>query len=106
MSDVDYEVWADFIDEIIQTNHPNPISILEIACGTGSIALSLDELMCYDIVGTDKSPEMIEIARQKARDQRSNVDFRVMDFLDVDLDRTFDVVISTFDSVNYLHRPE
>lgn len=105
MEDVDYEVWADFIDEIIQTNHPDPISILELACGTGSMALSLDELMCYHIVATDKSAHMIEIAREKGRQQRSNVEFEVMDFLDIDLDRTFDVVVSTFDSVNYLHKP-
>ncbi len=105
MDDVDYEIWADFVDEIIQTNHPDPTSILELACGTGSMALSLDELMCYDIVATDKSPDMIEIAQQKAREQDANVEFRTMDFLDIDLERTFDVVVSTFDSVNYLHRP-
>ncbi|MDX1638433.1 MAG: class I SAM-dependent methyltransferase [Balneolaceae bacterium] len=105
MDDVNYEVWADFIDEIIQVNHPDPHSILELACGTGSIALSLDELMCYEIVATDKSPDMIEIARMKAEQQHSTVNFRVMDFLDIDLDRTFDVVVSTFDSINYLHRP-
>ncbi|MFH5832427.1 class I SAM-dependent DNA methyltransferase [Halalkalibaculum sp. DA384] len=106
MEDVDYEVWADFIDEIIQTNHPDPVSILELACGTGSMALSLDELMCYDIVATDKSPHMIKIARCKKRDNRwSDVDFKVMDFLDIALDRRFDAVISTFDSVNYLHKP-
>ncbi|MDX1619245.1 MAG: class I SAM-dependent methyltransferase [Balneolaceae bacterium] len=106
MDDVDYESWADFIDEIIQTHRPEAKTILELACGTGSIALSLDELMCYEIVATDKSPEMVETARNKAERERSRVEFRVMDFLDIDLDRRYDIVLSTFDSINYLQRPE
>lgn len=106
MQEVDYEVWADFIDEIIQTHHPDPRSILELACGTGSLSLSLDELMCYDIMATDKSKDMIRIAREKAIRQKASVSFQQMDFLNIGLDRSFDVVISLFDSVNYLHHPE
>lgn len=106
MEDVDYDLWADFIDALILQHHPDPQTILELACGTGSLALSLDELECYDLMGTDKSPQMILKAREKNEAMRCNVDFKVMDFLDVDLNQTFDVVISVFDSVNYLHSPE
>jgi len=105
MDDVDYESWADFLDEIIQTHRPQSTSILELACGTGSIALSLDELMCYEITATDLSPQMIDIARRKADEQRAGVRFEVMDFLDIKFDRAFDIVLSTFDSINYLHEP-
>lgn len=104
MEDVDYEVWADFIDEIIQVHHPNPSTVLELACGTGSLALSLDELLCYDILATDKSPDMIDKARKKATGSNS-VRFRSMNFLNIDLNKTFDVVVSIFDSINYLHEP-
>lgn len=103
MDDVDYELWADFLDEVMQTHHPNPVSILDLACGTGSIALSLDELLCYDILATDISKQMIGIAAEKAKKERASVEFQVMNFLDIDLDRKFDVVLSTFDSINYLH---
>lgn len=103
MQHVDYEVWADFIDEIIQVHHPDPQTILELACGTGSLSLSLDELMCYDIVGTDKSPAMIAQARNKDTRHHNSVQFREMDFLNITLDRTFDAVVSIFDSINYLH---
>lgn len=105
MDDVNYEAWADFIDAVIQQHHPDPAFILELACGTGSLALSLDELMCYDIVATDKSEQMIEIACNKAELSDASAQFRVMDFLNIELDRTFDVVLSTFDSINYLHEP-
>lgn len=104
MEEVDYEVWADFIDDIMQTHHPDPHSILELACGTGSLSFSLDELLCYDVIATDKSPHMIRKARQKANRYNANVQFREMDFLDVRMDKKFDVVLSLFDSVNYLHK--
>lgn len=32
-----------------------------------------------------------------------NVDFKVMDFLDITLDQSFDIVFCVFDSINYLH---
>jgi len=102
MEDVNYELWADFIDAIILKHHPNPKTILELACGTGSLSLFLDELECYDITATDKSPKMIEKAHQKNEAMRCNVEFEVMDFLDIDIDRTFDIIVSIFDSINYL----
>ena len=46
MSDVDYETWADYIDEIILEHRPEAENLLELACGTGTIALSLEELDC------------------------------------------------------------
>ncbi|WP_138429726.1 class I SAM-dependent DNA methyltransferase [Fodinibius saliphilus] len=106
MQDVNYDLWADFIDALMLNHHPNPETVLELACGTGSLALSLDELECYDILGTDKSPHMITKAREKNKEMRCNVDFEVMDFLDINLDQTFDIVVSVFDSINYLHSPE
>ena len=104
MENVDYDVWADFIDEIIQVHHPAPQSILELACGTGSLSLSLNELMCYEIIGTDKSPAMIAKARSKSEQVSNSVKFLEMDFLDISLNRKFDAVVSIFDSINYLHK--
>lgn len=103
MADVDYEMWADFIDELMQTHHPNPVDVLELACGTGSLSLSLTELECYNLTATDRSEAMIHIARQKALKQNAEVDFQTLDFLNIDIDQTFDIIFSVFDSVNYLH---
>lgn len=105
MEDVDYESWADFIDEIIQTHHFNPINILELACGTGALALSLAELECYTITATDLSPAMIEIAKKKSEDFELNVDFFPMNFLDITISKSFDSIYTVFDSVNYLKEP-
>lgn len=106
MEDVDYELWADFIDAVMLEHHPNPIDILELACGTGSVSLFLDELECYNVVGTDKSSQMIRKARQKNKEMFCNVKFEVMDFLDLQIDRTFDAAFSVFDSINYLQNAD
>lgn len=103
MQDVDYEMWADFIDEVIQTHHPNPVDVLELACGTGAISLYLAKLDEYILTATDQSAAMIEKARQKAAEQEADVQFHTMDFTDIHSDKKFDIIFSVFDSVNYLH---
>lgn len=103
MRDVDYETWADFIDEIIMHHHPEARDLLELACGTGTMALSLEELGFFNITATDGAPDMVKAAQKKGNIVSSEVDFQVVDFLDIRLDKTFDVVFMVFDSVNYLH---
>ncbi|MEQ9266150.1 MAG: class I SAM-dependent methyltransferase [Balneolaceae bacterium] len=103
MEDVDYDSWADFIDEILQTHHFDPFDVLELACGTGSLSLSLTELECYKVTGTDLSPAMITVAEQKANQFDLPTRFFPMDFLNINLNERFDAIISVFDSVNYIH---
>lgn len=106
MKDVDYETWADYIDEIIMQHHPEGSDLLELACGTGTMALSLEELGYYTITATDGSDAMIKIAQKKADEAVSDVTFKTMNFLDINLGKTFDVVFMVFDSLNYLHTTE
>jgi len=106
MVEVDYETWTDYIDEIIYQYHPEAVAVLELACGTGTMALSLEELSAYDITATDGSVEMIRIAQRKAESVRSDVQFLTRNFLDLRLDQSFDVVFMVFDSLNYLHSEE
>lgn len=105
MSDVDYETWTDYIDEIILQHNPEATDVLELACGTGTMALSLEELDCYNITATDLSGHMIQVAREKGDHVSSKVRFLSMDFLNINLDEKFDVVFMVFDSINYLHDP-
>lgn len=103
MSDVEYETWSDYIDEIILMHHPEARILLELACGTGTMAFTLEELDQYKITATDRSEAMIGIAKNKAKKIGSSVNFQVMDFLNPDLEGPFDVIYMTFDSLNYLH---
>ena len=102
MRDIDYELWSDFIDDIIQEYAPDTQSILELACGTGSFAISLDELDCYDITATDMSSDMINVAREKAKSINATVKFQTMDYRNIDISKRFDTVIMLFDSINYM----
>lgn len=106
MHDVNYVAWTDYIDEIILEHHPYAEDILELACGTGTMALSMEEFGTYNITATDGSAEMIKKAQEKADRVGSDVQFRTVNFLDIDLDQTFDVVYMVFDSLNYLHSKE
>jgi ubiquinone/menaquinone biosynthesis C-methylase UbiE len=106
MREIDYEDWADYIDAVIQKHNENADTILELACGTGSLALSLDELDCYDILATDYSGQMLEIAKSKSLFKNASVKWKQLDFFNIDLNRTFDVVIMLFDSLNYIRDPE
>ena len=100
MSDISYEDWADFIDEVIQTHYNQAETILELACGTGTMAISLDELEAYQITATDASEQMLEKARSKAEFSRSKVTWKQMDFYNQE-PGTYDVVLMLFDSMNY-----
>lgn len=106
MKDVDYEMWADFIDEVIQTHHPNPKEILELACGTGAISLHLSEFDEYNLTATDQSAAMVNHARQKAAEKEADIQFDTMDFTDIESSSTYDIIFSVFDSINYLHNSE
>ncbi|MCF2871130.1 class I SAM-dependent methyltransferase [Octadecabacter sp. G9-8] len=68
--------------------------VLEMGCGTGSTALLLAPHV-REIVGTDISPEMINIARGKASDGgTTNAEFRVANAKDsANLQDSFDVVL-------------
>ncbi|MGM0589507.1 MAG: class I SAM-dependent DNA methyltransferase [Bacteroidota bacterium] len=106
MHDVDYHAWADFIDEIIYEHHPHAQQLLELACGTGSTALSLHELGNYHILATDLSEPMLDVARNKKDELYEAVQFQQLDFLNIDLEETFDIVYCLFDSVNYIRDPQ
>ena len=74
--------------------------ILELACGTGLLAIYLAR-SGYAVVGIDLSPEMVAIAAEKGR-YVAGVEFAVADMRDLDLAPGFDAALCMFDSLNYL----
>ena len=71
--------------------------VLDLACGTGLVTLAAGEIVGPrgSVLGTDLSGQMVEVARQRAVEQRaSNVTFKRMDAETLKLpDATFDVVL-------------
>lgn len=93
----DREVDIQKILSLIQKFVPNARSVLETACGTGSILLGLKN-KGFDVWGIDSSEMMISVAKEKVPSAK----LFVQDMRNISLDITFDVIICVFDSINHL----
>ena len=99
--------WGDFsiqyvgiIQELFKERHIDHARILDLACGTGTLLIALAK-RGYACFGIDQSPEMIAIAKEKARGH-SDISFEIQDMQNLQLRKRFDLVTCTFDSLNYL----
>lgn len=66
-----------------------PATVLDAGCGTGRVAIELAR-RGVDVVGVDLDGDMLAQARAKAPD----LDWILADLADLDLGRTFDVVLA------------
>lgn len=98
MKHVDYKSWASFVIERFQEiKKRKPVNVLELACGTASISRIL-KTQYYDVEACDLVPEMLDIARFLNRD----IKLFQADMTKYKSHKSFDLIISMFDSVNYL----
>lgn len=65
-----------------------PDEVLDAGCGTGRVAIELAR-RGVEVVGVDVSASMLAVARRRA----SDVTWIESDLADLDLERTFDVVV-------------
>ena len=79
--------------------------IVELGCGTGSFTIEMAK-KGYDIMGTDLSFEMLDIARRKAAEQGLDLMFLQQDMRELDLYCTAGTIVSVCDSINYLLEDE
>lgn len=101
MAGVPYRLWVDYLEEILHRIDYKPRTILDVACGTGSVSEILAD-RGYTVTGADLSAGMIEVAQKKAEANQSGVDYHVQDAAEMSLGRQFDLAISLFDSLNYI----
>lgn len=103
MAHVDYPAWAAYIQGLIREHHPEARSIVELGCGTGLLAASLQPYGPdggYDYRGYDGSTAMIEVARQTVGEDA--LAFGTADFLEPVPGPPADVVVLVYDGLNYL----
>ena len=84
------------VNSSIDRYRPDASSLLELACGTGSILARLTT--SAQLTGLDRSPEMLAVAAAKVPGTR----LVQGDMSSFDLGRRLDVVVCVFDSVNHL----
>ena len=102
MSHAGYGKWADYLSELFDCTRVS--SVLDMACGTGSLAYALAE-RGFDVIGVDASPDMLAAAEAK-REGGQNPMFLCQKLWELDLYGTVDAAVCTLDSVNYITRPE
>ena len=86
-----------FIESLIKDAHPNPVALLEVACGTGGIINSLAGR--YQVAGLDISPGMLAVARSKLPE---GTPLHVADMSRFELGARFDAVFCVYYGVNHL----
>jgi ubiquinone/menaquinone biosynthesis C-methylase UbiE len=85
------EAWIEIVDRLAG---PTPISVLDVGCGTGFLALLFAELG-HSVTGIDFAPGMLNVARQKAEQLHLNVRLRLENGAALqDPDATYDLVIA------------
>ena len=103
--DQDYEKWADYIEEIFKKHNVKPKLVLDLGCGTGSITNILSK-RGYDMIGIDLSPDMLNVARDKACKDGLDVLYLCQDIREFELYGTVDAIICTLDVLNYITKEE
>jgi SAM-dependent methyltransferase len=88
-----------FIDSIIKDADLQPVTLLEVACGTGGIIASLAG--SYQVAGLDISPGMLAVARKKLPE---GIPLYEADMSSFALNARFDAVICVYNGINHLLR--
>lgn len=103
--DVDYARRADFVEKLFRRSRIGVRTVLDLACGTGTMAALLTA-RGYELIAVDASESMLMQARSKAQ----GIDGVAPLFLHqsmprLDLYGTVDAAICCLDSLNYLITP-
>lgn len=104
MVDGSYLKRADWLERLFKKSRIPVESVLDLACGTGTIACLLAQ-RGYQVIATDQSEEMLAQASAKAAmlEERAPL-FLLQSMPRLRLAEPVDTVVSTVDSLNYLTR--
>ena len=104
MADASYCRRAAFLDRLLKKSVIPVHSVLDLACGTGTISCLLAQ-QGYQVIATDGSEEMLTQAMGKAMALGEGMPlFLQQDMTRLRLAEPVDAAVSTLDSLNYLTR--
>ena len=96
---------ADYIEAHFRKRGLPGKTVLDLACGTGSLTRELAQ-RGYEMIGVDRSPEMLSEAAEKNRDAGEVPPIFLCQSMDkLDLYGTIDACVCCLDSVNYVTDP-
>ncbi|MGI5894732.1 MAG: class I SAM-dependent DNA methyltransferase [Candidatus Merdivicinus sp.] len=100
-SEIDYPARAAYFDRLIHQFGGFRGILLDLGCGTGSLAEEMAALG-YDVIGVDNSEDMLWVAQQKRMESGHDITYICQEMTELDLYGTIDAVVSALDSLNHL----
>ena len=103
-SDVDYKAIVAFYHAVLEKENIRPKSAVDLACGTGSVALLLAEK--YErVLGVDMSEEMLTVAQQRAMEAAVYPMFICQKLQQLRLPKAVDLAVCALDGLDYILDP-
>ena len=95
------EGMAELLPAALEQFDAQPQPVLDLACGEGTFAVAMAK-KGLQVTGVDLSPQMLQFARERAKEQNVNVEFVLQDMRSLSFGESFDLATCWFDSLNYL----
>ena len=102
---MDYEATVDFYYEILKREGLTPRTAVDLACGTGSVALILAR-KGLQVTAVDMSWQMLMVAQQKAAEADLYPQFVCQPLQQLRLPRGVDLAVCALDSMDYITNPK
>ena len=99
---VDYPKRFEYINHFLIENNITNGTILDLACGTGSMSIELIK-NGFDVIGIDLSENMLEIASNRILEYGDNFSLLKGNMTDYRLDKSVKACICSLDSINHLN---
>ena len=104
-NDVDYEAVTDFYFQILQKEGLSPRTAVDLACGTGSVAVLLSR-RGLQVTAVDMSEDMLTVAYEKSMDFPNPPRYICQRLEQLHLPRGVDLAVCALDSMDYITDPE
>ena len=104
-NDVDYAATVEFYMQILEKEGLHPRTAVDLACGTGSVALLLAQ-KGMQVTAVDMSEDMLCVAAQKAQICENPPVFVCQKLQHLRLPKAVDLAVCALDSMDYITDPE
>ncbi len=95
------QAMAELLQPALERFDYRPNTLLDVACGEGTFAVAMAQ-QGRQVVGTDLSAQMLELAQSQAAAKRARVEWVQANMARLPFRERFDLATCWFDSINYL----